>query len=85
VIADGGTLEEAVRRAVRALAEFDIAGAPVNVALLQAPGLGTHEAGWVDAHAAAPAAAVPAAEVPPGHATVSAPLAGTVGRVGRAR
>ncbi len=56
VITDGGTLEEAARRAVRALAEFDIAGVPTNVALLQAllrvPGLGTLEAGWVDAHAA---------------------------------
>ena len=26
VITDGGTLEEAVRRAIRALAEFDVAG-----------------------------------------------------------
>jgi acetyl/propionyl-CoA carboxylase alpha subunit/acetyl-CoA carboxylase carboxyltransferase component len=56
VITDGGTLEEAARRAVRALAEFDIAGVSTNVALLQAllrvPGLGTLEAGWVDAHAA---------------------------------
>ena len=54
VITDGATLEEAARRAVRALAEFDIAGVPVNVALLQAllqaPGFGTLEAGWVDAH-----------------------------------
>ena len=45
VITTGGTLEEAARRAVRALAEFDIAGVPVNTgllqALLQAPGLGT--------------------------------------------
>ena len=59
VITDGGTLEEAARRAVRALAEFDIAGVPTNVGLLQAlltgaqtPGLGTFEVGWVDAHAA---------------------------------
>jgi acetyl/propionyl-CoA carboxylase alpha subunit len=36
VITDGGTLEEAARRALRALAEFDIAGVPTNVALLQA-------------------------------------------------
>ena len=78
VITDGGTLEEAARRAVRALAEFDIAGVPTNVALLQAllqmPGLGTFEVGWVDAHAAqlvtastislAPAAADPADPVP---------------------
>jgi acetyl/propionyl-CoA carboxylase alpha subunit/acetyl-CoA carboxylase carboxyltransferase component len=70
VITDGATLEEAARRAVRALAEFDIAGVPVNVALLQAllqaPGLGTLETGWVDAHvtdlAVAPAISlVPAA------------------------
>ena len=56
VITGGGTLEEAARRAARALAEFDIAGVPTNVALLQAllrlPGLGAIEAGWVDAHAA---------------------------------
>jgi acetyl/propionyl-CoA carboxylase alpha subunit len=56
VITGGGTLEEAARRAARALAEFDIAGVPTNVALLQAllrlPGLGTIEVGWVDAHAA---------------------------------
>ena len=31
VITDGATLEEAARRAVRALAEFDLAGVPVNV------------------------------------------------------
>ena len=31
VITDGGTLEEAVRRAIRALAEFDVAGVPTNV------------------------------------------------------
>ena len=107
VITHGGTLEEAARRAARALAEFDIAGVPANVALLQAllqvPGLGTLETGWVDAHAAELAAAsaisiVPAARgredaapgredtavlspagaVPPGHAAVRAPLAGTV-------
>ena len=61
VITGGATLEEARRRAVRALTEFDIAGVPVNVALLQAllhaPGLGTHDVGWVDAHAADLAAA----------------------------
>ena len=74
VITDGGTLEEAARRALRALAEFDIAGVPTNVALLQAllravlqaPGPGVFEVGWVDAHvaelvAASPIAAVPAA------------------------
>ena len=99
VITGGGTLEEAARRAVRALAEFDIAGVPTNVALLQAllrlPGLGAIEVGWVDAHAAelaaagaisivpadpapSPAALSPAAELPPGHAAVRAPLTGTV-------
>jgi acetyl/propionyl-CoA carboxylase alpha subunit/acetyl-CoA carboxylase carboxyltransferase component len=90
VITAGATLEEARRRAVRALAEFDIAGVPVNVALLQAllqaPGLGTHDVGWVDAHAADLAAASPPgelassapAEVPPGQVAVTAPLAGTV-------
>jgi acetyl-CoA carboxylase carboxyltransferase component/biotin carboxyl carrier protein len=92
VITGGATLEEAARRAVRALAEFDIAGVPTNVpllqALLRAPGLGTLETGWVDAHAAELAAASPAPEepgpeqvdlwVPPGHAAVRAPLAGTV-------
>jgi acetyl/propionyl-CoA carboxylase alpha subunit len=56
VITEGVTLEEAARRAVRALAEFDIAGVPVNVALLQAllqaPRFGTLDTGWVDAHAA---------------------------------
>jgi acetyl/propionyl-CoA carboxylase alpha subunit/acetyl-CoA carboxylase carboxyltransferase component len=96
VITGGATLEEARRRAVRALTEFDIAGVPVNVALLQAllqaPGLGTHDVGWVDAHAADLAEASPAvaaspsgelassapAEVPPGQVAVTAPLAGTV-------
>ena len=75
VITTGGTLEEAARRAVRALAEFDIAGVPTNAALLQAllraPGLGTLDAGWVDAHAAELAAVVPpsaAAETPGGDA-----------------
>jgi acetyl/propionyl-CoA carboxylase alpha subunit/acetyl-CoA carboxylase carboxyltransferase component len=90
VITGGATLEETRRRAVRALAEFDIAGVPVNVALLQAllqaPGLGTHDVGWVDAHTAdltaasppgEPASSAPA-EVPPGHVAVTAPLAGTV-------
>src|SRR5690349_13767675 len=56
VITEGGTLEEAARRAVRALAEFDIAGVPTNAGLLQAllrrPELGTLEAGYLDAHAA---------------------------------
>jgi acetyl/propionyl-CoA carboxylase alpha subunit/acetyl-CoA carboxylase carboxyltransferase component len=75
VITEGATLDEAARRAVRALAEFDIAGVPVNVALLQAllqaPGFGTLETGWVDAHAAELATAsaislVPAADPPPG-------------------
>jgi acetyl/propionyl-CoA carboxylase alpha subunit/acetyl-CoA carboxylase carboxyltransferase component len=105
VITDGATLEEAARRALRALAEFDIAGVPTNISLLQAllraPGLGSHETGWVDAHAAdlaaagavslapapgpapAPAPQEPTAAdaapwVPPGHAAVRAPLAGTV-------
>jgi Biotin carboxylase len=54
VITTGGTLEEAARRAVRALAEFDIAGVPVNTgllqALLQAPGLGTLDVAYVDGH-----------------------------------
>ena len=54
VITTGGTLEEAARRAVRALAEFDIAGVPVNTgllqALLQAPGLGTLDVAYVDEH-----------------------------------
>ena len=89
VISTGGTLEEAARRAVRALAEFDIAGVPVNTALLQAvlrvPGLGTHDVGWVDAHAAELSggrAEEPqggeAAGLPGGEAAVRAPLAGTV-------
>ena len=93
VITTGGTLEEAARRAVRALAEFDIAGVPVNTgllqALLQAPGLGTLDVGWVDGHAAELAAAVspagplspattPDEELPDGDAAVRAPLAGTV-------
>ena len=86
VIADGGTLEEAARRAARALAEFGIAGVPTNLALLQAllrtPGLGGLDVGWVDAHVAelaggGPAAAGPAAPAA-GHAEVLAPLAGTV-------
>jgi acetyl-CoA carboxylase carboxyltransferase component/acetyl/propionyl-CoA carboxylase alpha subunit len=54
VITTGGTLEEAARRAVRALAEFDIAGVPVNTgllrALLQTPGLGTLDVAYVDEH-----------------------------------
>jgi acetyl/propionyl-CoA carboxylase alpha subunit/acetyl-CoA carboxylase carboxyltransferase component len=56
VITDGGTLEEAARRAVRALGEFGIAGVPTNAGLLQAllrlPGLGALDAGYLDAHAA---------------------------------
>ena len=89
VITTGGTLEEAARRAVRALAEFDIAGVPANTALLQAvlqaPGLGAHDVGWIDAHAAELAdgdAGEPpdgdAGEPPGGDAAVRAPLAGTV-------
>ena len=89
VITTGGTLEEAARRAVRALAEFDIAGVPANTALLQAvlqaPGLGTHDVGWIDAHAAElatdSAGEAPdgdAGEPPGDDAAVRAPLAGTV-------
>jgi acetyl/propionyl-CoA carboxylase alpha subunit/acetyl-CoA carboxylase carboxyltransferase component len=89
VITAGGTLEQAARRAVRALAEFDIAGVPANTALLQAvlqaPGLGTHDVGWIDAHAAELAAdsagEAPdgdAGEAPGDDAAVRAPLAGTV-------
>ena len=89
VITTGGSLEEAARRAVRALAEFDIAGVPSNTALLQAvlqaPGLGAHDVGWIDAHAAELAdgdAGEPPdgdAGEPPGiDAAVRAPLAGTV-------
>jgi acetyl/propionyl-CoA carboxylase alpha subunit/acetyl-CoA carboxylase carboxyltransferase component len=89
VITTGGTLEEAARRAVRALAEFDIAGVPVNAALLravlQAPGLGTHDVGWVDAHAGEMSGGggeePPGGEdagIPGGEAAVRAPLAGTV-------
>jgi acetyl/propionyl-CoA carboxylase alpha subunit/acetyl-CoA carboxylase carboxyltransferase component len=97
VVTVGGSLTEAARRAVRALADFDIAGVPVNIALLQAilraPGLGTHDTGWVDAHAAelagAPgtslvpevAGAGPVRDevaVPPGMSPVPAPLPGTV-------
>src|SRR6185437_12542117 len=93
VITTGGTLEEAARRAVRALAEFDIAGVPVNTdllrAVLQAPGLGAHDVGWIDAHVAEltardmvpPAVALEGAEAdgpgPFGH-IVRAPLTGTV-------
>ncbi len=78
VITTGGTLEEAARRAVRALAEFDIAGVPVNAgllqALLQAPGLGTLDVGWVDAHAAELAAAAsPAGSLSPAAATDEVP------------
>ncbi len=90
VITEGGTLEEAARRAVRALAEFDIAGVPVNAALLQAllrlPGLGTLDAGYLDAHAAELAAEAGAsggsgeadAEALDGLTAVAAPLTGTV-------
>src|SRR5689334_1070338 len=89
VITSGGTLEEAARRAVRALNEFDIAGVPANTALLravlQAPGLGAHDVGWIDAHVAE-LAADSAGELPDGDAgeppgdsgAVRAPLAGTV-------
>src|SRR5690349_6511784 len=89
VITSGGTLEEAARRAVRALDEFDIAGVPANTALLravlQAPGLGAHDVGWIDAHVAE-LAADSAGELPDGDAgeppgdsgAVRAPLAGTV-------
>jgi acetyl/propionyl-CoA carboxylase alpha subunit/acetyl-CoA carboxylase carboxyltransferase component len=93
VITTGGTLEEAARRAVRALAEFDIAGVPVNAdllrAVLQAPGLGAHDVGWIDAHVAELTAgdAVPPAVAPEGAEAdapgpfghiVRAPLTGTV-------
>jgi len=89
VITTGGTLEEAARRAVRALAEFDIAGVPTNTALLravlQAPGLGAHDVGWIDAHApeltdgdAGGPPDVDAGEPPGDDAAVRAPLAGTV-------
>ncbi len=88
VITEGGTLAEAARRAVRALAEFDIAGVPTNAGLLQAllrlPGLGTLDAGYLDAHAGELAAGL--AESAPavdtgaldGQAAVPAPLTGTV-------
>jgi acetyl/propionyl-CoA carboxylase alpha subunit/acetyl-CoA carboxylase carboxyltransferase component len=90
VIIEGGTLEEAARRAVRALAEFDIAGVPTNVALLQVllrqPGLGALDAGYFDAHAtelAAEAGEVGGsgeaeAGVAEGQTVVAAPLTGTV-------
>ena len=89
VITSGGTLEQAARRAVRALNEFDIAGVPANTALLravlQAPGLGSHDVGWIDAHAAE-LAADSAGEPPDGDTgepsgdggAVRAPLARTV-------
>ena len=89
VITSGGTLEQAARRAVRAMNEFDIAGVPANTALLravlQAPGLGSHDVGWIDAHAAE-LAADSAGEPPDGDTgeppgdggAVRAPLAGTV-------
>ena len=82
VITTGGTLAEAARRAVRALAEFDIAGAPTNASLLQAvlqaPGLGTHDVGWVGAHAAELSAGESEQTPTGGDAAVYAPLAGTV-------
>jgi acetyl/propionyl-CoA carboxylase alpha subunit/acetyl-CoA carboxylase carboxyltransferase component len=90
VITGGSTLAEAARRAVLALAEFGIAGVPTNAALLQAllrlPGLGTLEAGYLDAHAAELAAAAGAGPSAPeaadadpeGSAVVRAPLTGTV-------
>src|SRR4029077_1206379 len=52
--------------------EFDIAGVPVNAdllrAVLQAPGLGAHDVGWIDAHVAELTAgdAVPPAVAPAG-------------------
>jgi acetyl/propionyl-CoA carboxylase alpha subunit/acetyl-CoA carboxylase carboxyltransferase component len=79
LITDGVTLEEAARRAVLALAEFDLAGVPVNVALLQAllqaPGLGTLDVGWADAHAVDLAAARPVSvgAAAPDAAAASAP------------
>ena len=92
VITTGGTLEEAARRAVRALAEFDIAGVPVNTgllqAVLQAPGLGTRTT-WAGSTRTPRSSAGDAAE-PPGwlrrcrggsarrRAAVRAPLTGTV-------
>jgi acetyl/propionyl-CoA carboxylase alpha subunit/acetyl-CoA carboxylase carboxyltransferase component len=97
VITTGASLTEAARRAVRALADFDIDGVPVNIAVLQAilgaPGLGSHDTGWVDAHAAELAGAAPLSlvpevaraetapaevAVPPGMSAVPAPLSGTV-------
>jgi acetyl/propionyl-CoA carboxylase alpha subunit/acetyl-CoA carboxylase carboxyltransferase component len=97
VITTGASLTETARRAVRALADFDIDGVPVNIAVLQAilgaPGLGSHDTGWVDAHAAELAGAAPLSlvpevaraesapaevEVPPGMSAVPAPLSGTV-------
>jgi acetyl/propionyl-CoA carboxylase alpha subunit/acetyl-CoA carboxylase carboxyltransferase component len=90
VVTVGGDLTEAARRAVRALADFDIAGVPTNVAVLQAilraPGVGTLEVGWVDAHAAELAGAEgfpvrggpEAVAAPPGLDAVPAPLPGTV-------
>jgi acetyl/propionyl-CoA carboxylase alpha subunit/acetyl-CoA carboxylase carboxyltransferase component len=97
VITTGASLTEAARRAVRALADFDIDGVPVNISVLQAilraPGLGSHDTGWVDAHAAELAGAAPLSlvpevaraeaapaqvAVPPGLSAVPAPLSGTV-------
>ncbi|HET9973634.1 MAG TPA: carboxyl transferase domain-containing protein, partial [Streptosporangiaceae bacterium] len=89
VITEGGTLEEAARRAVRALDEFGIGGVPTNTGLLRAllrrPGLGAFDAGYLDAHAAELAAEAGAeagttdrAEDADGHAAVRAPLTGTV-------
>ncbi len=88
VITDGATLAEAARRGVRALAEFAIAGAPTNVgllqavlktAVLQAPGLGAFEVGWVDAHAAELAAASAVSPVPAGaDLQALAPVTGAV-------
>ena len=92
VITEGGTLEEAARRAVRALAEFGIAGVPTNAGLLQAllrvPELGALDSGYLDAHAAELAVAAGAeseteageagAGLADGQAAVPAPLTGTV-------
>ena len=91
VITTGGTLEEAARRAVRALAEFDIAGVPANTALLQARAAGAgarHARRGLDRRARRGAGGRRAPAEPPdgdagearpdGDAAVRAPLAGTV-------
>jgi len=85
VIAHGGTLDEAARRAERALAEFDVVGVATTVPLmrrlLRTPGLGRLHTGWVDEHVgelAEPAAVNSAVGVPGNAAVVTAPLTGTV-------